>query len=169
MPQLVKGGKWVYGWSIVDMDCRVPVPEDAREEYGLALQEDVLVMSGSRSSKGFAVTTTELLSGTPFQRHFEGYLEFLDYYEKNSTTGKHQRAVFTQKGKILSRVFLDERCCLHMWRALLEQYGVSPFGRLLVIRGSGIALGYIVKGPIVKEAGKHPNIRTFENGEDATI
>ncbi len=166
MPQIVKGGKWVYGWSVAGMDCRVPVPEEAREEYAFSPGEDVLVMSGSRSSKGFAVTTTELLSGTPFQRHF---LECLDSYEQNMTPDEHPRAVFTRKGKVLSRVFLDERCCLHMWPALLEQYGVSPFDRLLVIRGSGIALGYIVKGPIVKEAEKHPEIRTFENGADATI
>ncbi|MBN2325254.1 MAG: hypothetical protein JXQ30_16105 [Spirochaetes bacterium] len=169
MPKLVKGGKWVYGWSVVGMDCRVLVPPDARDEYGFALEEDVLVMSGSRRSMGFAVTTEALLSGTPFQRHFEGYLEFLEYYEKNSMTGEDPRAVFSQKGKALSRVFLDERGCLQMWRALLERYGVSPFDRLLGVRGSGIALGFVVKGPIVKEAEKHPEIRVFEEGANANL
>jgi hypothetical protein len=168
MPQIVKGGKWVYGWSVAGMDYRVPVPEEAIEEYAFSPGEDVLIMSGSRSSKGFAVTTINLLSGTPFQRHFEGYLEYLDRYERNRTSDEHTRAVFTRKGKVFSRVYLDERCRLHMWHALLEQYGVYPFDRLLTVRGSGIALGYIVKGPIVEEAEKHPEIRTFVNGVDET-
>ena len=54
MPQLIRGGKWVYGWSVVGMDCRIPIPEEAKEEYGLSSGAGVIVMSGSRSSRGFA-------------------------------------------------------------------------------------------------------------------
>ena len=166
MPQLVRGGKWVYGWSVVGMDCRVPVPEEAKEEYGLSSDAGVIVMSGSRSSRGFAITTMELLSGTSFHRHFEGYLEFLDYYEKNRETDQGPHAVFTQKGKVLSRVFLDERCLLHMWRNLLQQYYVFPFDRLLSVRGSSHALAFIVSGRLVQEAKKHPELRIYENSSD---
>ena len=37
----------------------------------------------------------------------------------------------------------------------------QPGDRLLVVRGSGLALGFIAKGPIYQEALKHPEIETF--------
>ncbi len=34
--------------------------------------------------------------------------------------------------------------------------------KLLVIRGSGLAVGFAVKGPIVKVAQKHKEIKVFQ-------
>jgi hypothetical protein len=33
--------------------------------------------------------------------------------------------------------------------------------RLLVVRGSGLALGFLERGPIYEEARRHPDIETF--------
>jgi hypothetical protein len=43
----------------------------------------------------------------------------------------------------------------------LQQYGVAPEDRLLVIRGSGIGPTFIVRGPIVQEVQQHPEIDVF--------
>jgi hypothetical protein len=34
MPQLVKGGKYVFGWSIVRENNMVKIPAEAFREYG---------------------------------------------------------------------------------------------------------------------------------------
>ena len=42
--------------------------------------------------------------------------------------------------------------------------GVGRGERLLVVRGSGRALGFIVRGPIYEEALKHPELMSFDAG-----
>jgi hypothetical protein len=39
--------------------------------------------------------------------------------------------------------------------------GVSPGQRLLVVRGSGHALGFVARGPIYEEALAHPELRVL--------
>ena len=38
---------------------------------------------------------------------------------------------------------------------------VAPGDRLLTVRGSGRALGFVARGPIYKEALKHPELEVF--------
>jgi len=38
---------------------------------------------------------------------------------------------------------------------------VEPGGRLLAVRGSGRALGFLARGPIYEEALAHPELETF--------
>jgi hypothetical protein len=46
----------------------------------------------------------------------------------------------------------------------LKLYGIEPGDDLLVIRGSGLALGFAVRGPIVEEARNHPELERFAAG-----
>jgi hypothetical protein len=43
-----------------------------------------------------------------------------------------------------------------------EIYNVKPGDDLLSIRSSNIAIGLAIKGPIIEEARKHPEIKVFE-------
>jgi len=43
----------------------------------------------------------------------------------------------------------------------LAKYGIESGDKLLVIRGSGRALGFAVRGPIVEEADRHPELDVF--------
>jgi hypothetical protein len=45
--------------------------------------------------------------------------------------------------------------------------GVQPGDRLLAVRGSGRALGFVAQGPIYEEALKHPELACF-GGEVST-
>ena len=38
---------------------------------------------------------------------------------------------------------------------------MRPDGRLLVVRGSGRALGFLARGPIYDQALQHPELETF--------
>jgi len=45
MPQLVKGGKYIFGWSCVHPDGRIMSPPEAREEYCFEPGGKLIVMS----------------------------------------------------------------------------------------------------------------------------
>jgi hypothetical protein len=53
MSQLVKGGKWVFGWVVVFPGGEVPIPPAAFIEYGFQPGERVLFLRGSGLALGF--------------------------------------------------------------------------------------------------------------------
>jgi hypothetical protein len=57
-----KGGKWVFGWSVVDSDGEVQIPPEAFVEYGFWDGEPILYLRGSRRSGGFSVGRPEKIS-----------------------------------------------------------------------------------------------------------
>lgn len=62
MPQLNKGGKYVFGWSVIGRDGTIRFPPEALAEYGLLGDQSVIIFTGSRSTGGFCVTNKRLLS-----------------------------------------------------------------------------------------------------------
>jgi len=97
MPQLTKGGKWVFGWGIVGQEGEIRIPPEAYSECGFQPGEPVIFILGSQRSGGFGVKTL----------------------------------------------------------------AIQPGERLLVVRGSGLALGFLQQGPIYEEAQHHPQIEVF--------
>ena len=74
MPQMNKGGKWVFGWCVVGSDGEIRIPPEAFIEYGFCPGEPILYLRGSRRSGGFSVGRPEKLSGssTPLLRRSFG-------------------------------------------------------------------------------------------------
>ena len=64
MPQLVKGGKWVFGWTVVNSMGEVRIPPKAYAEYGFQTGETVVILPGSRRSGGCGVARQEKLIGS---------------------------------------------------------------------------------------------------------
>jgi hypothetical protein len=62
MPQLVKGGKWVFGWAIVGQNGEIRIPPAALAEYGFQFGERMLILRGSRCSGGFGIGRPEMLA-----------------------------------------------------------------------------------------------------------
>lgn len=61
MPQMNKGGKFVFGKSRIREDGTVRFPDQAVREYGAASKGRVYLFTGSRSTGGFCVTRRGLL------------------------------------------------------------------------------------------------------------
>ena len=61
MPQLEKGGKWVFGWVVVNQYLSFQVPPDAYDEYGFVTDQEIAFIKGSRRSGGFGVGRLETL------------------------------------------------------------------------------------------------------------
>ncbi len=62
MPQLVKGGKWAFGWVIVGPQGALTIPPAASVEYGFQAGEETIFLPGSRTSGGFGLSTSRLLA-----------------------------------------------------------------------------------------------------------
>lgn len=129
MPQLVKGGKWVFGWVIVGPRRELRIPPAAWDEYRFQAGGEVTFIPGSRRSGGFSLSHARLLAET--------------------STPLQVRA--------LAQSRVDEEIRL----VLPPTVGVQPGDRLLVVRGSGLALGFVANGPIYAEALKHPELEIF--------
>lgn len=129
MPQLVKGGKWVFGWTVVGPAGEGRIPPEAYAEYGFQPREPVVFLPGSRRSGGVGVARREKLaqSRIPLSQRALG------------------EGVIGEKG----------------WITFPPESGVQPGDRLLAVRGSGMALGFVQCGPIYEEALKHPEVETF--------
>lgn len=55
MPQLAKGGKWVFGWSIVGENLDLTIPPDAFMEYQFQPGDRLAFLRSSKTSGGFMV------------------------------------------------------------------------------------------------------------------
>ena len=127
MPQLVKGGKWVYGWCVVGLKHEIHIPPDASIEYGFQPGVIVLIIRGSRSSGGFALTKPEKLEISQMETRFIG----------QTRVGTHDCVV------------------------LPPEINVKSGERLLVVRGSWLALGFVKRGPIIDEALLYDEVQVF--------
>jgi hypothetical protein len=132
MPQLVKGGKWVFGWVVVGPDGSVRLPPEAWREYGFEAGGVAIFVRGGRRSGGFALSRPALWAASLGR-----------FGAASRGLGQGQ---FGEDGRL----------------TLPSQVGVQPGQRLLVVRGSGHALGFVTRGPIYEEALRHPEIEVFE-------
>jgi hypothetical protein len=153
MPQLVKGGKHTFGWSIVSETGDIAIPPDSYAEYGFVEGETALVMSGSRTSGGLVLSRLE----TFMKSSIAGVLK-----EHGELAG--HRIPEGETVKIGPRFFCwvqirDMRFSLPL--NTLEKYGIAKGSALLTVRGSNVGLTFIVKGPIIEEAKKHHELETF--------
>lgn len=61
MPQLNKGGKFIFGKSLIRDDLTIHFPTQALAEYNAASEGKVYLFTGSKITGGFCVTGKRLL------------------------------------------------------------------------------------------------------------
>ena len=61
MPQMNKGGKFIFGESVIRPDGLVQLPPQSVEEYRIASEGKVYLFTGSKVTGGFCVTRRGLL------------------------------------------------------------------------------------------------------------
>ncbi|TFG17740.1 MAG: hypothetical protein EU531_02265 [Promethearchaeota archaeon] len=154
MPQLVKGGKYVFGWSMVRINRDIIIPDEAYLEYGFINDKKAILMSGSKKSGGFGLSSKRLLSNTPIGILLMKYPDLINYKINEGEIKEINNRVF-------SWVNIKKEKSINLTELLLDAFNLEIIKKLLVIRGSGLALGFITSGPIYEEAKKHPEILTF--------
>ncbi len=100
MPQMNKGGKFVFGESEIHSGGRVQLPSQAVDEYRIASEGKVYLFTGSKITGGFCVTRQGLLlpsklghilTETPSLLHRKQKMSAVDdayWQEKGYVTGK---------------------------------------------------------------------------------
>ncbi|MEJ2629252.1 MAG: hypothetical protein P8078_11930, partial [bacterium] len=146
-------GKNAFAWSVVDEEGRRVIPADAFTEYHFRNGEKAIVMSGSKKSGGFGLTTTALLQGSPIS-------EFLHACPQLAECTIPQGKAIKLKSKIYCWVLIDNKS-IKVPLETLQMYGIKKGDYLLAVRGSGFALGFVVMGPIIQEAKKHPELKVY--------
>ena len=157
MPQLVKGGKYVFGWSLVQKNGRIAIPEEAYVEYEFNTCDKIVIIPGSSTSGGFSIAQVNQLKNGPF----EEILALLRYSDENKTFQIPEQKLMKLRKRFVCWVKLFNTRYFDLQRETLTVYGIEVGDKLLVCRGSGHALGFIVKGPIVETARKHSELKTF--------
>jgi hypothetical protein len=123
MPQLEKGGKWVFGWVVVQPGKKITVPSEAYREYGFQAGEEIVFTRGSRRSGGFGI-------------------------------GRAARFPALLKKRVLVQGQMGKKGQV----ALPPEVSVQVGDRLLAVRGSGYALGFLAQGPICEVALRHSEL-----------
>jgi len=154
MPQLVKGGKHVYGWSRVSNLGKTAIPYDALVEYGLLECSEVLLVPGGKRSGGFGVTSAKLLENSIFS----SIIAEKPQLKKLQTV---EGVVVEIRGRNYCWVKLSKDGSIVVPEETLKKYGVNLGDSLLSVRGSNVAIGFLVKGPIIEEAKKHSDVNAY--------
>jgi bifunctional DNA-binding transcriptional regulator/antitoxin component of YhaV-PrlF toxin-antitoxin module len=155
MPQLVKGGKHVFGWSLVDQNGRMRIPDEAKEEYGFLPGERIFVLPGSRTSGGLIIARKPVISKTALSATIDSIPGLADF--------RTDEGCVVTAGRKICWTTIDGDGHLFLPTETLRIYGVRPGGKLLAVRGSYTGLSMLVKGPIFKEAERHPEIEVYRS------
>jgi hypothetical protein len=153
MPKLVKGGKHVFGWSRVARDGQIRIPPEALQEYSRKDPERLIVISGSQTSGGFGLASLASLRGSPLATVAGVRPDLASFAIPEGELLEHRGRAYS---------WVEVRAgVIRLPSGTLARYGIALGDDLLVIRGSGLALGFAVRGPIVEEARKHPELERF--------
>ncbi len=145
MPQLNKGGKFVFGLSVVRDDLTIHIPPQALSEYNAARDGKIIIFTGSRITGGFCVTTYPLLLGSKL-KHILGDCPAL-------RDGLISAGEFIQyKGRQYAWLGIDSNGVIKLPHSTLEALELQSGMELLSIRSSDIAFTMGAKGPLLEKA-----------------
>ena len=154
MPRLVKGGKWVFGWSKISAEGKIVIPPEPLNEYEIHVSDEMVLMSGSKTSGGFSAVKLSRIENSKLS-------VLLDKFPELRMSRMPGDGVLYDRDRVYYRTSVEKGGTISLAAAILAEYGVKTEDRLLVVRGSGLGPGFIVRGPIVEEARRHPELEVF--------
>lgn len=154
MPQMNKGGKFVFGKSLIHDDGSVRIPTLAVEEYQIALEGRVYLFTGSKATGGFCVTRRGLLHPSKLGHILDDMPALLSY---ESAEGSFVR----YKGRSCCWASITKEGVLGLSPEMMDVLAVVPGMELLSIRSSDIAFTMGAKGPLLERAASYEGEMPF--------
>ncbi len=148
MPQMNKGGKFVFGKSLVQENGMLHFPEQAIREYDITVEGRVYLFTGSKSTGGFCVTRKGLLEPSRLGHILADTPILKDYTSKQGEFIKY-------KGRAYSWVDITEDGRIVLSDEMMSFLKIEPGMKLLSIRSSDIAFTMGAYGRLVEESMKH--------------
>ena len=145
MPQLNKGGKFIFGLSVVNEDLTIHIPPQALSEYNATRDGKIIIFTGSKITGGFCVTTYSLLSGSKLRHILQECPTLRDC--------QLSEGEFIQyKGRKYAWLDIDSDGVIKLPQSTLEILELKSGMELLSIRSSDIAFTMGAKGPLLEKA-----------------
>lgn len=148
MPQMNKGGKFIFGKSLIRYDLTTHLPTQALTEYNAALEGKVYLFTGSKVTGGFCVTRKGLLEPSKLGR----------ILTDNPTLQNYQIAegkFIKYKGRSYCWVNISENGVIQLNQQILNFLNLKIGMELLSIRSSDIAFTMGATGPLLERAGNY--------------
>ena len=156
MPQLVKGGKYVFGLSRISGSGAIVIPPEADEEYGFRESDRVILFNGSRTSGGLIVTKFSIVERSKLGPMFKDIPGLVDYQIP-------QNEIIKSRGRSFCWTIVQTGGYFILPQNILEAYQLNHGDLLATGRGSNLGLSFIARGTIHKEALKHPELEIFSH------
>lgn len=145
MPQMNKGGKFVFGQSVIRPDGRVQLPPQAVDEYRIALEGKVYLFTGSKITGGFCVTRQGLLLSSKLSHILTETPVLLHYAVPDG-------AFVPYKGRAYCWTSVSASGEVLLTEEMLTFLHLKPGMRLLSVCSSDIAFTMGAKGPLLEKA-----------------
>ena len=159
MPQLVKGGKFIFGLSRVGSKGTIVIPPQAIEEYRFRDGDHVILMNGSRRSGGFGLTTRIIIEKSEIVDIIDNLPEVFDYRTLEAD-------VVSEKNRLFCWTTIKSGGYIELPHDTLSRFGVKSGDMLAGCRGSYLSVAFISRGPILDECRTHPELQVFKITEE---
>ena len=143
MPQMNKGGKYIFGKSLIREDGEIQLPPMAVSEYDIAAEGRVYLFTGSKSTGGFCVTRRSLLEPSKL-----GHI--LTENPSLATYSEPEGSFIPYKGRSYCWTSISPDGKLLLTQEVLSILHLAPGMELLSIRSSDIAFTMGAKGPLLE-------------------
>lgn len=147
MPQMTKGGKYIFGWSNIGQNGELTFPTMAVKEYNLQEEAFIYIVSGSKQTGGFSVMTAPLLSHSKLKNILE---ENPSLAKKSLREGE----LISYKGRKYGWLTLKNNS-IQLSDSLMKVLEIKVGDRLLSIRSSDIAFTMGARGNLIDKANKY--------------
>lgn len=145
MPQMNKGGKFIFGKSLIRSDLTVYLPVQAIKEYNATAEGKVYLFTGSKITGGFCVTRKGLLEPSKLGHILTDNPALQNYKTKEGEFIKY-------KGRSYCWVNISENGVIQLNQQILDFLHLKIGMNLLSIRSSDIAFTMGAKGPLLEKA-----------------
>ena len=90
MPQMNKGGKFIFGKSLIREDLTIHLPPQALTEYNATAEGKVYLFTGSKITGGFCVTRKSLLEPSKLGHILSANPALLNYQTSEGESIKYK-------------------------------------------------------------------------------
>lgn len=145
MPQMNKGGKFIFGKSLIRDDLTIHLPTQALTEYNAASEGKVYLFTGSKATGGFCVTRKGLLEPSKLGHILTDNPALQNYQTAEGEFSKY-------KGRSYCWVNISENGIIRLNQQILDFLNLEIGMKLLSIRSSDIAFTMGATGPLLERA-----------------
>ena len=155
MPQVSKGGKYIFGWSLIRSDGLVRLPDEAVNEYSITSEGRLYLFTGSKSTGGFCVTSKRLLEPSKLSNILHGNPKLADY-------ALNDGEFVNYKGRSYCWTSVDSEGKITLTPPMLDVLGLKAGMKLFAIRSSNIAFTMGARGLLFERVKSYADeIKTF--------